>query len=134
MYKYIKANRIKVLVVPLIFYWIILFVGTSLPADHSINIFGIGDKIKHFTAYLGLSFLLGLNLYFQEKSENLSVHYLLYTFIICTSYGVFDELHQILVPNRSAEFYDWFADLLGSILGTLAVYLIIGFLKKTIRL
>lgn len=130
MYKYLKENKIKVLFIPLIFYWILLFIGTSLPSDQLSTVIEIGDKVKHFLAYFILAILLGLNLHFQDKWENLSKHYLLYTFIICTSYGVFDELHQILVPNRSAEFLDWVADMLGSSFGVILLSFFIKFLKS----
>ena len=107
-----------------------IFIGTSLPSDNISNILEIGDKAKHFLAYFILASLLGLNFHFQNKWKSLSVYYLLYTFIICSFYGVFDELHQILIPNRSAEFLDWLADLLGSSTGVILVYFIIKYLKK----
>lgn len=129
MYKYLKEKRTQILFIPLVFYWLIIFIGTSLPSDELSNIIELGDKIKHFIAYFVLAILLGLNLHFQEKWKNVSINYLLYTYIICTFYGILDELHQILVPNRSAEFYDWIADLLGSTMGIILVYFFIKFLK-----
>jgi VanZ family protein len=130
LYNFIKVNRIKVLVIPLILYWIILFIGTSMPSDHLSSFLEFGDKIKHFIAYLVLAFLLSLNLHFQEKWKGVAVYYLIYAFIICTSYGVLDELHQILVPNRSAEFLDWVADLLGSSTGLILAYVFLKFIKN----
>jgi VanZ family protein len=130
LYNFIKLNRIKVLLIPLILYWIILFIGTSMPSDNLSSFLEFGDKVKHFTAYLILAFLLGLNLHFQEKWKGVAVNYLIYTFIICTTYGVLDELHQILVPNRSAEFLDWVADLLGSTTGLFFSYVFLKFIKK----
>lgn len=130
MYNFIKKHRIKVLVIPLILYWIILFIGTSMPSDELSSFLTFSDKLKHFIAYMGLAFLLSLNLHFQEKWKNLAVYAFVYTFIICTSYGVFDELHQILVPNRSAEFLDWVADLFGSCTGLIISFFFLKFLKK----
>ena len=129
MYNYLKENRTKILLVPLILYWLFIFIGTSLPSDNLSTILEIGDKLKHFIAYFILAILLGLNLHFQDKWKSISINYLIYTFIICTTYGVLDELHQMLVPNRSAEFYDWLADLLGSTMGIILVYFFIKFLK-----
>ena len=37
-----------------------------------------------------------------------------------TSYGALDELHQSLVPGRSAELGDWLADAVGVALGSFA--------------
>jgi VanZ family protein len=125
LFKYLKKNRNWVLLFPLILYWIILFIGTTLPSDRFSNIVDIGDKLKHFSAYSILAFLLSLNLFFQEKWEYVSKNYLAYTLIICILYGAFDEIHQFLVPNRSAEFLDWFADILGSIIGSFFAYLFI---------
>ena len=129
MYNYLKENRTKILLVPLILYWLFIFIGTSLPSDNLSTILEIGDKLKHFIAYFILAILLGLNLHFQDKWKSISINYLIYTFIICTTYGVLDELHQMLVPNRSAEFYDWIADLLGSSIGVILVNYSIRFLK-----
>ena len=129
MYKYLKEKRTQILFIPLIFYWLIIFIGTSLPSDELSTILELGDKLKHFLAYFILAILLGLNLHFQDKWKKVSINYLLYTFFICIFYGVLDELHQILVPNRSAEFYDWVADLFGSTMGIILVYFFIKFLK-----
>lgn len=129
MYNYLKEKRTTLLLIPLILYWLLIFIGTSLPSDELSTIFEMGDKLKHFLAYFILAILLGLNLHFQEKWKSVSINYLIFTFIICTTYGVFDELHQMLVPNRSAEFYDWLADLLGSTMGIILVYFSIRFLK-----
>ena len=134
MYNYLKENRFKYLLIPLILYWIALFIGTTLPSQKYVQFFDISDKIKHFSAYLGLAVLLGLNLHFQEKWKSFAQHYLSYTFIICTAYGLIDEIHQIFVPNRSAEFLDWVADLSGAILGVLIVRFFIKVIKKKYRL
>jgi len=131
LYNYISKNKVKILLIPLILYWIILFIGTSLPANSISNVFEISDKIKHFAAYLILAFLLSLNLHFQGKWNKIAANYLILTFIICTTYGVLDELHQIFIPNRFAEFYDWLADLLGSIIGVFFGYVFIRLIKNT---
>ncbi|PID59688.1 MAG: hypothetical protein CR986_05315 [Ignavibacteriae bacterium] len=130
MYNYIKKNKFKVLVLPLILYWLILFIGTSLPSDNITDIFEVSDKIKHFGAYLGLAFLLSLNFYFQDKRKFLKKYFVLGTVLICSIYGVIDELHQLLVPNRSADIHDWLADFLGSIVGIGISCLFLKYLEK----
>lgn len=130
MYNFIKEKRTKVLLVPLILYWLLIFVGTSLPSDNFSNVLEIGDKFKHFIAYFVLAILLGLNLHFQEKWRNISLKYITYTLIVCITYGALDELHQMIVPNRSAEFLDWLADLFGSTTGVILVYFFIKNIKK----
>ncbi len=131
MYNFIKENRFKVLVIPLFIYWIILFIGTTMPSPQYVDVFEISDKIKHFTAYFTLAFLLGMNLYFQEKWKALSKYFLSYTFIICVTYGLLDEIHQIFVPNRTCEFYDWLADLSGSLLAVLLLRFTVKILLKS---
>ncbi|MCB9247515.1 MAG: VanZ family protein [Ignavibacteriales bacterium] len=69
---------------------------------------------------------------FKKSGKVFAQNYLSYTFIICTAYGLIDEIHQIFVPNRSAEFLDWVADLSGAILGVLIVRFFIKIKKKSI--
>ncbi|MBK8945939.1 MAG: VanZ family protein [Ignavibacteriae bacterium] len=130
MYNYIKENRLKVLTIPLILYWIILFIATTLPSTPYVDVFDISDKIKHFGAYLILAVLLGLNLHFQEKWKGVTQNFLKFTFIICIFYGLIDELHQIFVPNRSGEFLDWVADLIGTIVGILIIKIFLTIIKN----
>ncbi len=130
MYNYLKENRTKVLFIPLVIYWIIILIGTTIPADSFVDTWEISDKIKHFVAYFGLAILLGLNLHFQERWKKISLYYIIATLVICLTYGVLDELHQLFVPNRMAEFWDWVADSLGTITGLLVVSV---FLQKIIK-
>ena len=130
MYNYLKENRKKVLLIPLIIYWIIILIGTTIPADAFVDVVELSDKVEHFIAYFGLAVLLGLNLYFQEKWEKISLYYIVATLIICLTYGVLDELHQLFVPNRMAEFWDWVADSLGTITGLFVTSI---FLQKIIK-
>lgn len=130
MYNYLKENRKKLLILPLFIYWLALLIGTSIPSDVSVEIFELSDKLKHFLAYMILAFLLGLNLHFQEKWEFAIKNYFFITLLITLIYGAADEIHQIWIPNRSAEFYDWLADLLGSLVGIILAKYFIHFLPK----
>ena len=130
MYNYLKEHRTKILLIPLILYWLFIFIGTSLPSDNISTIIEIGDKVKHFFAYFILASLLSLNLHFQNKWNTISVNYIFFTLLICTFYGIFDELHQMYVPNRSAEFYDFLADFFGSTTGAFLVYFFVRIIKK----
>ena len=111
-------------------YWIILFVGTSIPAQ-SVPSLGIGgDKVVHFFAYLILSALLYLTFIFQEKLSFAQRNAILLTLAIAICYGVLDELHQMLVPGRSAELLDWIADALGAACGVLITFFLLKKFKK----
>ena len=114
---------------PLIVYWIVLFTATSLPAQ-SVPSFGVGDKFNHFFAYFILSVLLYLSVSFQEKSMFIQRNAALLTIAVILLYGVLDELHQTLIPGRSAEFLDWAADAIGAICGVLIISSLLKKFKK----
>ena len=78
----------------------------------------IGTSINHALAFLYLS-ILGLIAYMRDKSFN-------QTSIFLISLSIILELSHYVIPNRSFEFLDLFANLLGSLLAIL----IIVFYKK----
>jgi VanZ family protein len=100
-----------------------------LPTGLAIETRDISDKLLHFGAYGLLSALLYLNLYFQNKFELLSNYSAFFTVLIASVYGLLDEIHQMFVPGRSAEFLDWLADFSGSLLAVL----ITSYLIKKIK-
>lgn len=118
MINYIKKNKVKFVYLPLAIYWLILFIATSLPTEYMPSV-GVGDKYNHFFAYLGLGFLLYYAFSFQEKFLLLKKYPFIMAIIIASVYGIFDELHQLLIPGRSAEFLDWLADFFGAMTGVL---------------
>ncbi len=129
MYKKLKERRVTFLYIPLFFYWIVLFIATTIPAPALPDILDFSDKIKHFIAYLGFAFLLSLSLHFQEKYKKFTRYFFIYAMIVVALYGAIDEIHQIFVPNRMCEFWDWVADVLGGLVG---VSFSIMFLKRYI--
>jgi VanZ family protein len=114
--------------IPLAVYWVILFTATSLPLKKLPSI-GFTDKINHFIAYFVLAILVNLTLIYQRKSRLLFERASIVTIVICLFYGAIDELHQMLVPGRFAETWDWVADASGTFLGVLIVYSLINILK-----
>jgi len=125
LFKYLEKNKKLLVYTPLVIYWLILFSATTLPAA-SMPSFGVVDKVNHLLAYFILAILLFLTLLFQQKillSKNKVAGYAL---IICSLYGMLDEVHQIFIPGRSAEFLDFLADVCGALLGVLLMnYLVI---------
>jgi VanZ family protein len=113
---------------PLIFYWIFLFTLTSLPSQ-SIPAVGVNDKVEHLLAYFGLSFLLYLALLVQKKSIVLKDNALLFTLLFVFMYGIFDEVHQLMVPGRSCELLDFLADMSGGVIGIILVKILIRISK-----
>lgn len=118
MLSYLERYRLYILKIPLIVYWLILFILTSLPTGLALKT-DFSDKVNHFGAYGILSVLLFLNLKLQYKNEVIKKYAGTFTIIIASIYGMLDELHQIFVPGRSAEFWDWLADFAGSVVAVL---------------
>lgn len=103
---------------PLIIHWVTIFILTSLPSEKLPSV-EISDKFNHFIAFFVLAFFLNLTLKYQTKYPSLKKNVLLITIIVAASYGLLDELHQLLVPGRSAEVLDWIADFAGALTGSL---------------
>lgn len=119
-YKNILKNPKKFVYIPLVVYWIFLFVMTSLPTI-GVPAFGVSDKFYHFGAYFVLAVLLGLTLFVRSINNTLASKYIIYSLIILNAYSVFDEVHQIFIEGR---FFDWF-DMLANFCGIIfALYIV----------
>lgn len=129
MFSYLERNRKYLLHFPLFIYWIVLFILTSLPSGMAITT-DVSDKINHFGAYGLLSVFLYSTLYFQSKFSILKKYPALFTVVIASVYGALDEIHQMYVPGRSAEFLDWIADFTGSIVAVLITRYLLEHIKK----
>lgn len=129
MFSYLERNRKYLLHFPLFIYWIVLFILTSLPSGMAITT-DVSDKINHFGAYGLLSVFLYSTLYFQNKFSILKKYPALFTVLIASVYGALDEIHQMYVPGRSAEFLDWIADFTGSIVAVLITRYLLEHIKK----
>jgi len=81
------------------------------------------DKLQHLIAYGALGFAAGLWMApaFWRRRPRLA---LLAAALAGSAYGAIDEIHQHFVPGRHSSFFDWLANALGSLLGALAVMLI----------
>ena len=121
MFDYLEKRKVYFVYVPLIVYWLLLLIGTSLPTDDLPSV-AISDKFKHFGAFFGLSILLALTLHYQNKFFLLKKYFLAAALIITSFYGLLDEIHQSFIPGRYNEFLDWVADSLGAIAGILLVF------------
>lgn len=116
----IKTKK-RILNYSLIVYWIILFVATTLPSS-SLPEIGVIDKVLHLAAFTLLAVLVNLTFLSQENFRTLSARAFLFTLITITIYGIFDELHQMMIPGRSCDVLDIIADIAGGIIGIAAVY------------
>lgn len=129
MIDFFFKNKVLLVYLPLVLYWIILFIATTLPVENLPKI-KTNDKLSHFIAYYILAVLLNLTLKFQNKYIPLKNKPELWTIIIGLLYGAIDEIHQYFIPGRFCEFYDWVANTLGVLTGVFSVYLIYKIEKK----
>lgn len=86
-------------------------------------------KTAHFTEYAILGALFYLNL-IQFPKLNSRIKKLLLPILFSFLYAITDEIHQIFVPGRSAQFRDVLIDTLGASFGATITYLIIKLFSK----
>ena len=84
-------------------------------------------KIAHFSIYMILAiftymFIENLNIKSKSERERLRKN-VLYTFIFCIIYAIFDEIHQIYVPGRTGKLIDVIIDTLGASMGITIILL-----------
>lgn len=86
-------------------------------------------KTAQFTEYAILGALFYLNV-IQLPKLNRYPKKILLSIFFSFLYACTDEIHQIFVPGRSAQFRDVLIDTLGASFGTLIAYLIIKLITK----
>jgi VanZ family protein len=126
----LESNKKWMIYFPLIIYWMILFVATTLPSKDLPTVH-VSDKIEHFTAYFILAVLLNLAMMFQNKYIYIKRKAWLFTLVIIMTYAGLDEIHQLFIPGRDCELFDWIADSSGVLLGIGLVKLLVNFFKYT---
>ncbi|MEW6652602.1 MAG: VanZ family protein [Bacteroidota bacterium] len=126
-YNILKERKVLLVYIPLVVYWIVIFIATSLPTVSMPRLFDTQDKLEHFFAYFILGVLLVLTLHFQNKYIALKQRPLFFSIIFLILYAAFDEIHQYFIPGRYADVLDWAADVLG---GLAAVLFVKMFLHK----
>jgi VanZ family protein len=135
LFEFLEKRKIYLVYIPLVIYWIMLFTATSLPASNLPSV-AVGDKIKHFSAFFGLSVLLSLTLIYQNKILLFKKYFLAAALVISSIYGLLDEIHQSFVPGRNSEFLDWLADTIGAAAGAFIVFYLLKKFKyfpKSVR-
>jgi len=79
-------------------------------------------KLGHFGEYFVLSILV-LRALRQETHHRIARRHIALGLSLSALYAISDELHQALVPNRSASIIDVLIDVSGGICGTLWFHL-----------
>jgi hypothetical protein len=103
-------------------YMVFIFVISSIPGEQlPLPQFFLSDKIAHFVAYFGLGLLIAFRSGIADFIKGNSV--VAWTKggwiapMVGILYGLFDEFHQALVPNRNFELLDWAVDIVGILIG-----------------
>ena len=127
---FIKQTFMR-LQLPAILWALIIFTGSSIPAEDfpDLHIFTY-DKVFHFVLFGLFCYFLFRALRYQTRFPKLALQAPWVAFFITVGYGVFDELHQVLVPGRYPDAADFLADSFGALTATLLL-LLIPRLQKT---
>lgn len=127
LYKIFKANKRRLVYYPLLIYWIILFIATTIPTDPVPQLFKAQDKLEHLIAYFILGMILLPALRFQDRFRLVKKFSTAAAIFLLALYGAFDEIHQLFVRGRYCDFFDWTADVAGGLIG---IWIMIYLWKK----
>ena len=111
---------------------IVILILTGLPGSllpHAKPILGL-DKVVHFLMYAVFAFasIWGFRKQFVANGQAYQKRALLLTIVISIAYGGLTELMQeFLVPTRTGDWFDFLADIIGTLLGISVFWL---FFKK----
>ena len=85
-----------------------VFILAIVPNDHLNDYIDNADKVKHFTAFFTLSYLL--------NRASSTIAHRLRNMVLLLLFGIFIEFVQIYLIYRSSSIYDIYADLVGILL------------------
>ena len=93
---------------------VIIFVFSSIPGA-VLNDNGLGRNDLHISGHSIMFFLLCFSYYKATKDIGKSI-------IFSVLYGLFDELHQLYTPLRSASMFDLYTDTIGALIAGLILW------------
>lgn len=123
MFDFLVERRVKLVYIPLVCYWIFLFILTTIPGSAMPDV-KVSDKIEHFAAYFVLGALLCLAVMVQDKYVLVKKHPFVSSWFFIALYAGIDEMHQMFVPGRQADLLDWTADIVGAALALIVIAII----------
>jgi VanZ family protein len=94
---------------------------TTIPVETIPRLFDTQDKLEHFFAYFILSILIMLSFSIQSRFLSIRRNAVLVSVIAIFLYASIDEIHQMIVPGRYCDVYDWLFDIVGGISGILII-------------
>lgn len=105
-----------VAVIPIATLSAFIYYMSSIPANELPDFTqSVSDKLLHVAAFFvyGLSSQFAVLGNFRTWSNN---KIRVIALLIGASYGLLDEVHQMVVPGRNSTYTDWIADVLGLLL------------------
>jgi len=114
-------RRRRYLVIACAIVWTAAFVVTHTPSEHLPRLHA-KDVTLHLIGYFIIASLFLVTLYARGTSRHRRAALV---FLIMLTYGALDEITQPLV-NRSAAFFDWVADGIGTIAAILVCELLLA--------
>ena len=127
-----KKNNIYILLILSVFWAIMIFVLCILPPGnfHSVRI-PYFDKIAHFGIFFVQSLLLSLFFNFRTRKSYIQIIFL--STLLAFVYGGLIEILQSKFFNRSGEFLDLIADILGAFSGAIIYPTIIRLYRRIVK-
>lgn len=111
----LKYSWVPIFISLIIFYLCCLIPTDDIP-DVKINFFIPTDKLVHFTMYFGLSLASAVNYIYVKRGDIVIWKMLLGAFLLPIIYGgLIEIIQENYFPPRSGDWYDFLADLLGSL-------------------
>lgn len=95
---------------------VLIFLFSSTPGTYYPEHPNFINNIVHLMEFALLGFLLARTLHYGHFLAGLSLF--LWTTAICISFGLLDEAHQFLVPERMFDLMDLLFDSIGAITGS----------------
>jgi hypothetical protein len=80
------------------------------------------DKIVHAGMFGMLNYLFIFPIFKSEMVESTKVNYFIWISLAASVWGLSTEFIQLLVPGRSFELWDWFADSVGVLTALIYIY------------
>lgn len=104
---------------PVFSYCLLIFLQSARPSPVRMAVLPHADKLFHFAGYALLGGLV-FRAVMASSQRIPPARMTAVSILLCSLYGLSDELHQSLVPYRDADPLDLLADVLGSAAGVLA--------------
>ena len=110
---------------PAILWALVIFTASSIPGTKFPKfILKIDDKVIHISIFIVLGLLVFRALEPRIRKDSFDWLRAVLSTSVVAAYGALDEIHQMFVPGRSADFRDAAADAIGAMLSALILYLL----------